>query len=93
MLDNVLILSIGGVLAAVCLVVWTLFASSSISTRLMLIAVLDGVILGAVLLLAGEKAALAVLMLGLIFTALCKLAKLNFNMVHTANYPKHRRCY
>jgi len=93
MLDNVLILSIGGVLAAVCLVVWTLFASSSISTRLMLIAVLDGVILGAVLLLAGEKAALAVLMLGLIFTALGKLATINFKMVHTANYPKHRRCY
>jgi hypothetical protein len=93
MLDNVLILSIGALLAAVCLVVWILFPSSSLSTRLMLVAALNGVILGAVLLLAGERAALAVLMLGLIFTTLGKLATINFNMVHTANYPKHRRCY
>jgi hypothetical protein len=93
MLDNVLILSIGAVLATISLIVWILLASSSVPSRLLLIAAVYAAIFGAVQSLAGDKAAFAVIMLGLIFTALCKLAKLNFNMVHTANYPKHRRCY
>jgi len=93
MLNNVLILSIGAVLTTICLVVWILLASSSVLSRLLLIAAVYVAVFGAVQSLAGDKAALAAIMLGLIFTALCKLAKLNFNMVHTAHYPKHRRCY
>jgi hypothetical protein len=93
MLDNVLIVSIGGVLAAICLLTPMLFASVGRLARLLLVVLFFGAAFGGLLLLTDERSACAVVMVGLVFSTIGKLATINFKMVHSAHYPKHRRCY
>lgn len=39
------------------------------------------------------RSAVAVAILSALLVALGKILVINFRMVHTAHYPKHRRCY
>lgn len=93
MIDNPLIFTIGGALAAVYFLAPTLFPSRTRPVRLMFVAWLYAAACAAVLLFADAKSALVVLELGIAFTVLGKLLVINFNMVHSQNHPKHRRCY
>jgi hypothetical protein len=93
MFDNVLIVSIGAVLAAVCLLTPMLFASVSRLTRFVFVTLFFAAAFAGLLLLTDERSASAVVMVGLLFSMIGKLASINFKMVHSEHYPKHRRCY
>ncbi|MFZ2971612.1 MAG: hypothetical protein WA049_03145 [Ferribacterium limneticum] len=57
-----------------------------------LVALYLGAVLGTLWIFDG-KSALAILELGLLLTGIAKLIAMNFRIVHSARYPKHRRCY
>jgi len=93
MLQNLLFFGIGGILAASCFMAPLLLASYPRPMRSALIVVLYGVVLGGIFLFSDAKSAFAAMELALFFTVLAKLLAIHFNIVQTAAYPKHRRCY
>ena len=93
MLENLLIFSVGGALAAAYFYASALSAAYDGSKRFTFVALTYLAAMIISYLLADAKTAFVVLELGLAFTLISKLLVINFHMVHSPNYPKHRRCY
>jgi len=91
--QNLLFFAIGANLAASWFLVPQLLGSQNHYMRVAATTSFYLSVCGGIFVFANTKSALAALELGLLFTVLIKLILLNLKMVHTANYPKHRRCY
>lgn len=93
MLHNPLIFGLGGVLAAAYFGAPKIFASRALSVRILFVAAIYAMAGIGAFALFDLKTAFVVAELGGVFTILGKLLAINFQMVHSPNYPKHRRCY
>jgi len=93
MLHNPLIFAMGGVLAAAYFFAPMLFACRTRPACVTFLALIYVVAMAVAFVLADAKTAFVVLELGITFTLIGKLLVINFNMVHSPNYPKNRRCY
>lgn len=93
MLYNPLIFGLGGMLAAAYFVAPKLFVSSARPVRFFFVAALYVAASSIAFLLFDAKTAFVVFELGVAFTVIGKLLVINFEMVHTPNSPKNRRCY
>jgi hypothetical protein len=93
MLSNFSIFSLGILLAASCFVVPKLLPLVDRWSRRMLVAALFGAVFGGLMVLGHHSTALAVVVLGLVFAVIAQVLAINYEMVHSPNDPKHRRCY
>ena len=93
MSQNILFIAIGGGLATSWFLAPQFFNSRNHPMRLLAVITLYATVGGGIVFFADAKSALATLELGFFFTILSKLFALNLDMVHSADYPKNRRCY
>ena len=93
MLPNALVLGIGAALAASWFLIPLLLPPNKHHTNRVLVSALNIAVFSCLLMLYGMESAAAVTLLGIVFAVLGKVLAINFKMVRSANYPKHRRCY
>ena len=93
MLPNVLVFGIGVALAASWFLVPLLFPPNKHHKNCVLVTALYIAVFFCLLMLYGMDSAAAVTLLGIVFAVLGKVLAMNYKMVQSTNYPKHRRCY
>ena len=93
MLPNALVFGIGAVLAASWFLVPLLLPPNKHHTNCVLVSSLYIAVFSCLLILYGMDSAAAVTLLGIVFAVLGKVLAINFKMVQSTHYPKHRRCY
>lgn len=94
MLPNALVFGIGAALAASWFLVPLLLPPNKHHTNCVLVSSLLYIaVFSCLLILYGMDSAAAVTLLGIVFAVLGKVLAINFKMVQSTHYPKHRRCY
>lgn len=93
MLPNALVFGIGVALAASCFLVPLLFPPNKLHANCALVTALYIVAFVCLLIVYGMGVAFAVTLLGIVFAVIGKVLAMNFKMVQSTNYLKHRRCY
>jgi uncharacterized membrane protein len=93
MLPNALVFGIGAALAASWFLVPLLLSPNKHHTNRVLVSALYIAVFSCLMMLYGMESAAAVTLLGIVFAVLGKVLAINFKMVRSTNYPKHRRCY
>jgi len=93
MLPNALVFGIGAALAASWFLVPLLMPPNKHYANCVLVLSLYIAVFSCLLMLYGMDSAAAVTLLGIVFAVLGKVLAINFKMVRSTNYPKHRRCY
>lgn len=93
MLPNVLIFCISTALAATWFVAPLLQLKGAHFTSWPMIIVPYIAVFACLLMFYGLDSVSAVMLLSILIAVLAKLLVINFKMVRSANYPKHRRCY
>ena len=93
MLPNALVFGISAALAASWFLVPLLLPPNKHYTNCVLVSSLYIAVFSCLLLLYGMDSAAAVTLLGIVFAVLGKVLAINFKMVQSTHYPKHRRCY
>jgi hypothetical protein len=93
MLQNSAILCIGVVLAASWFLVHLPFLPNTQLATWLVIFALNFAVFVCLLVLYGFDSASTVTLVSMLFAVVGKLLAINFKMVQSANYPKHRRCY
>lgn len=93
MLPDTLIFGIGAALSASCFLAPLLFRPANPHKGWIITGALYIVAFACLQVIVDMHTAFAAVLLGLVFTVLGKVLAINFRMVQSTNYPKHRRCY
>lgn len=93
MLNNSLIFATSALLAVSFFATPTALKSAKGIMRTLYVAGVYFVTFICIFVLYGINAAVAILVLGAVFTAVGEALVLNYRMVHSRNAPKDRRCY